>query len=518
MGKFHQTIQHPGLGVMKTIRAQDPFVLRQLVHLQQQKWNEQYQRKLQVQQVNATKRQAEEMTREALERRAQADGILAHTLGVDDTIDWETLKDRSTFTESSPHKPYLRPCPPKPDRSQVSQSFGQKVSNWAWGRPKETDEERYQQVLREWETQNASVIAENERLMDDFYHRQQEYVYRKYAFHLKIQEQNNQVEAERNRWLSRDPVAIEEYCQMVLSNSEYPDWITQDFELEFNGANGMLVVDFGLPAAEDIPRVKEFKYAKANDSIREVAFSERDLDALYESVCYQIAIRTIHEVIEADKVQALKAVVFNGIVNAVNPATGNQESIPVLSIQADRDLFERFDLSKVEPKACAQGLRCVAGKKLKAYQAISPIARLSHDHSGSIDQGIDLDNIPWRSFEHLVGQLFRLEFATTGGVVNVTQASRDGGVDAVILDPDPIRGGKFVVQAKKYSGTVPPTCVRDLYGTMLSEGAAKGILVTTSFFGPDSYGFAKDKPITLLDGNNLVYLLQKHGISATLTV
>jgi restriction system protein len=58
------------------------------------------------------------------------------------------------------------------------------------------------------------------------------------------------------------------------------------------------------------------------------------------------------------------------------------------------------------------------------------------------------------------------------------------------------------------------SAVRDLYGTILNEGANKGILVTTANYGPDAYEFAKDKPITLLSGNELLYLLQKHGHKA----
>jgi len=46
---------------------------------------------------------------------------------------------------------------------------------------------------------------------------------------------------------------------------------------------------------------------------------------------------------------------------------------------------------------------------------------------------------------------------------------------------------------------------------MIAEGATKGILVTTSHFGPDSREFAKDKPITLIDGENLVHMFQQHG-------
>jgi restriction system protein len=57
--------------------------------------------------------------------------------------------------------------------------------------------------------------------------------------------------------------------------------------------------------------------------------------------------------------------------------------------------------------------------------------------------------------------------------------------------------------------------VRDLFGTVHNEGAAKGILVTTSGCGKASFEFAEGKPLELLDGTNLLYLLHEHaGIEA----
>ena len=104
-------------------------------------------------------------------------------------------------------------------------------------------------------------------------------------------------------------------------------------------------------------------------------------------------------------------------------------------------------------------------------------------------------------------------FNVNGGEVKVTQASHDGGVDAIAFDNDPIRGGKFVIQAKRYNNVVPVSAVRDLYGTMIHEGATRGILVTTSFYGKEAYEFSKDKPITLIDGSALLGLLNKYGYS-----
>src|SRR5574337_2119353 len=96
-----------------------------------------------------------------------------------------------------------------------------------------------------------------------------------------------------------------------------------------------------------------------------------------------------------------------------------------------------------------------------------------------------------------------------------TQASRDGGVDCVAFDPRPIFGGKVVIQTKRYRNTVGVSAVRDLFGTMQNEGASKGILVTTSGYGAASFEFAKGKPIELLSGSNLLYLLSEHaGIEA----
>jgi len=38
--------------------------------------------------------------------------------------------------------------------------------------------------------------------------------------------------------------------------------------------------------------------------------------------------------------------------------------------------------------------------------------------------------------------------------------------------------------------------------------------VSTADDGPDAYEFAKGKPLTLLNGSNLLHLLEKHGHKA----
>jgi restriction system protein len=114
-------------------------------------------------------------------------------------------------------------------------------------------------------------------------------------------------------------------------------------------------------------------------------------------------------------------------------------------------------------------------------------------------------------FEALITNLFE----KMGLETRLTQASRDGGVDCVAWDMRPIVGGKVVVQAKRYKHTVGVSAVRDLFGTVHNEGAAKGILVSTSGYGKSAYEFVANKPLELITGGELLYLLEQQvGLKA----
>ena len=255
--------------------------------------------------------------------------------------------------------------------------------------------------------------------------------------------------------------------------------------------------------------------------------SDAQLRKLYDSLVYQISLRTVHELFEADRFSALDSVVFNGYVTSVDRRTGLESTACILSLQTTREKFLEINLSQVDPKACFKALKGVGSSRLHSLTPIAPIMEMRRDDgrfvsarelADTLDDSVNLAMMDWEDFEHLIRELFEQEFRSSGGEVKVTQASRDGGVDAVAFDPDPIRGGKIVIQAKRYTNTVGVAAVRDLYGTVMNEGATKGILVTTSDYGPEAYEFVKDKPLVLMAGANLLHLLEKHGHKAKIDI
>lgn len=88
-----------------------------------------------------------------------------------------------------------------------------------------------------------------------------------------------------------------------------------------------------------------------------------------------------------------------------------------------------------------------------------------------------------------------------GYEVQWTGRAGDGGVDIRATAPGGIR---IVVQCKAYQEPVGPASVRELYGTLMHEGAQEGWLVALAGFSGAAKEFAVGKPLRLLDMDTLI--------------
>jgi len=114
----------------------------------------------------------------------------------------------------------------------------------------------------------------------------------------------------------------------------------------------------------------------------------------------------------------------------------------------------------------------------------------------------DLLAMPPEKFETLVAVLFR----AYGHHVEVVGGNSDHGVDVAVMTD---QGEKWIVQCKRYSGSVGEPVVRDLYGTLLHEEAQLAFLITTGNFTQQALEWVEGKPIVLYDGDGLVRLIRR---------
>jgi restriction system protein len=292
--------------------------------------------------------------------------------------------------------------------------------------------------------------------------------------------------------------------------------LQQPSECHYESSTRILLCEIEIPdfAALRITKLRGKSYSDWID----VTAAEKK--RLCETLVYALCIRAAYLTAQSDFGNFIETIAVNALQNWFDPATGAPKSGTIASLQARKNDLLALQPGRFDAKSCFAHLKGISTPSVTHVAPIRPIFVLDKkDHRIVVNRDVDanltveenLASIPWEDFEHLVRQLFEWEFGRDGVEVKVTRASRDRGVDAIMFDPDPLRGGKYVLQAKRYTRTVDVAAVRDLYGTVVNEGANRGILVTTSGFGPDSYDFAKDKPLSLVDGPNLVAMLRRHG-------
>ena len=125
--------------------------------------------------------------------------------------------------------------------------------------------------------------------------------------------------------------------------------------------------------------------------------------------------------------------------------------------------------------------------------------------------GFDVDKLSGIEFENVCQVLVEKMGFTT----QTTKASGDGGIDLIAYNHQPLLSGKYIIQCKRYAGSVGEPIIRDLYGVIMSERANKGILMTTGHFTRSAISFAEGKPIELIDGIKLKELLTQYQLVST---
>ncbi|MEV5630273.1 restriction endonuclease [Micromonospora tulbaghiae] len=332
--------------------------------------------------------------------------------------------------------------------------------------------------------------------------------------------QHAQIEQFEHAVRKGDRHATSRYFQQVLDQVTDVRGFPKQRRVGYVPESTLLAIEWRLPGIDVVPAKKTFRYVKTRDAVDGTGRSPAEIRQTYQQVVAQLALRALHVVFSADRFKLVSTVVFNGIVQAIDPSTGQTVTPCLITLRATRDQFTPLVLQHVDPVACVRKhFAADVSPHPEELQAVQPVMSFDMadprivdpiDVISELDRRPNLLGLAPKEFEHFVHNLF----TRMGLDTKLFRADGDGGVDCVAYDPTPVFGGKYVIQAKLYTKTVPPAAVRDLFGTMQHEGATKGILITTSGFGPTSYEFANGKPLQLIDGSGLLALCKAHAIPA----
>lgn len=342
--------------------------------------------------IAAREAEAAEMNAQLAVAYDEIDGLLEATLDVDDWVDLESLRKRAEdlpFDRPDLLVPSLPPqyhvfglCPvfvPPAPPTGLSGALG---GNRKHAARVEAVRQEYFGSARAWEQSLLHVLALNAELRAGWRQREQQ----RAAALSEAQDRHQRANSELHRSTTdsnanldnliaglqaRQADAMDEYVGIVLANSIYPEAFQVAYEHTFNSDDRELHITVLAPHPDSLPITKAFRYNKTSDEITATNLPVAEAKRRYASALAQTALRTAHEVLEADREEIIDSIALTVAVDSVDSATGHDTRVDLVRLATDRAQFLAIRLARVEP---AETLVHLASAVSKNPYGLLPLA------------------------------------------------------------------------------------------------------------------------------------------------
>ena len=186
--KYFADINHRGLNDYKVLTSDDSGVLQNKVKTHvlklEEKWDKIVEKQNIVRSKEEVQKESESLTKDAIKALREVDEILLFTLEIDDTINWEQLKDKSEFSVQSPERelnkllsairkpsePSSLEFPKKPEivNFQPKLSFLDNIFKSKKEAKIERANNLFEQAIEDWEIKCTQTNENNQNLKNEF--------------------------------------------------------------------------------------------------------------------------------------------------------------------------------------------------------------------------------------------------------------------------------------------------------------------------------------------------------------
>lgn len=159
----------------------------------------------------------------------------------------------------------------------------------------------------------------------------------------------------------------------VLAGLPLPAWINPATTVAYTERPRELVVECQLPTVDVVPKAQAYRYVKDQDGITETARPSSEVKALYASAIEQITLLSLAAILAASIEPALDAVVFNGVVAARDPHSGQPIRPCLVTVRVTPDAFAELDLANDDPSACLDRLSATVSQNPAELVPVQPL-------------------------------------------------------------------------------------------------------------------------------------------------
>jgi restriction system protein len=171
-----------------------------------------------------------------------------------------------------------------------------------------------------------------------------------------------------------DPAGIAAHAESALTAMPLPRCITPKARVAYSPDARQVVVEYELPTVEVVPKAKAYRYVKSRATVVEAARPAPQVKALYASVIAQLTLLAVAAIVKCDSERHIDAVVFNGVVAAMDPQSGQPIRPCLIAVRVTRDALADINLQDVDPSACLKRLSATVSGNPTDLVPVRPLA------------------------------------------------------------------------------------------------------------------------------------------------
>lgn len=134
-----------------------------------------------------------------------------------------------------------------------------------------------------------------------------------------------------------------------------------------------MVVEYELPTVEVVPSVESYCYDPGRESVVASARPVPQVNALYASVIAQLTLLALAAIVKCDGERRIDAVVFNGVVDAVDPQTGQPIRPCLIAVRVTADDLAGIDPRDADASACLERLSATVSGDPAGLVSVRPL-------------------------------------------------------------------------------------------------------------------------------------------------
>ena len=342
---------------------------------------------------------------------------------------------------------------------------------------------------------------------------------KEYSEYQKLEKENKnkydiykQSEIQKNDKLVKEILAKKQ--KYLNRDSKEMFEIMKTFEFRINNEKSIkqcaLIYEDGIIEANlefinpdtDLNIVKEHKYLKAKDEFKEIYYTKKELENIFETIVFN-TILSVTAQVQYYFGEQIDSVIANSYVDKINTVNGNKEKFYFCSVKINNgDIpFDKLDLlnSKdfLDSKGATYNLPLIALKRINKYRthSVEPHNSLNNN----------LSNINGFDFEKLSKILLEKNGFYN---VEVTKASQDYGADVIAYKDDV----KYAIQCKNYSGKVGVRAVQEVIASKSMYKCHVGVVLTNSYFTPNAIKLAENNNVILWNKSRFLEMVNNSKI------